>query len=184
MVGAALQLLGERGYHATALSDVLERSAAPRGSVYYHFPGGKAQLVAEVAEAHARDRVDEINRAAESATAPEDLVRAYAELARDNLVNSDYRRGCAIAPLVVEADEESEKLGDAVRRAFAMIVEGLAFQLIVLGLDNAIARELAHAVVAATEGALVTARALRSPEPFASVLAMLIDRARTMASAQ
>jgi AcrR family transcriptional regulator len=184
MVAAARQLIGERGYHATAMSDVLERSAAPRGSVYYHFPGGKAQLVAEVAEAHAREQVAEIDRAAESARSPEHLVRSYVDLARDNLVNSDYQRGCAIAPLVIEVGEESEKLGDACRRAFSAITDGMAFRLSVLGLDDATARELAHSVVAAVEGALVTSRALRSPEPFVSVSAMLVDRARTLGREQ
>ena len=47
MVQAARQLIRERGYHATAFSDVLELSGAPRGSVYFHFPGGKTQLAIE-----------------------------------------------------------------------------------------------------------------------------------------
>jgi TetR/AcrR family transcriptional regulator, lmrAB and yxaGH operons repressor len=57
MVLAARQLIRERGYHATAISDVLERSGAPRGSVYFHFPGGKPQLAVEAAEAHAHEQV-------------------------------------------------------------------------------------------------------------------------------
>jgi hypothetical protein len=40
MVQAAEQLLRERGHDATAFADVLERSGAPRGSVYFHFPAG------------------------------------------------------------------------------------------------------------------------------------------------
>ena len=38
-------LLAMRGLEATAFSDVLERSGAPRGSIYHHFPDGKDQLV-------------------------------------------------------------------------------------------------------------------------------------------
>ncbi len=51
MVQAAKQLIREGGYGATAFSDVLTLSGAPRGSVYFHFPGGKAQLGMEAAEA-------------------------------------------------------------------------------------------------------------------------------------
>ena len=40
MVRAAIELFGERGYAATSFADILERSAAPRGSIYHHFPGG------------------------------------------------------------------------------------------------------------------------------------------------
>src|SRR5689334_9309655 len=67
MVQAARQLIRERGYNATAFSDVLELSGAPRGSVYFHFPGGKTQLAMEAAEAHAHEQVTLIDRAADQA---------------------------------------------------------------------------------------------------------------------
>ena len=68
MVQAARQLIRERGYGATAFSDVLTLSGAPRGSVYFHFPGGKAQLGMEAAEAHAHEQIEIIDRAAGEAT--------------------------------------------------------------------------------------------------------------------
>ena len=42
---AAAVLLAKRGLQATSFSDVLERSGAPRGSIYHHFPEGKDELV-------------------------------------------------------------------------------------------------------------------------------------------
>src|ERR1700677_339161 len=83
MVAAARQLIRERGYHATALSDVVQRSAAPRGSLYYHFPDGKGQMAAEAADSHARQHVEEINRVAGSSSSAEELVRGYLDLARE-----------------------------------------------------------------------------------------------------
>ncbi|MFJ2646518.1 TetR/AcrR family transcriptional regulator [Streptomyces sp. NPDC087420] len=180
MVEAARQLIRERGYHGTALSDVVERSAAPRGSVYYHFPQGKGQMAAEAAASHAQEQVEIINRAAAASSSAEDLVRTYFDLAREGMVSSGYQRGCAIAPLVIEASEESEGLQDATRRSFSAMVDGVAFQLIVHGVGNADARELAHAVVAGVEGAMVTSRALRSPQPFDAVRVALADRARVL----
>jgi len=85
MVQAAQQLIRERGYHATAISDVLERSAAPRGSVYFHFPGGKAQLAIEAAEAHAHEQVKYIDQAAELADSAAQLIENYLDLGRDGL---------------------------------------------------------------------------------------------------
>jgi Bacterial regulatory proteins, tetR family len=41
MVQAAKQLIREGGYGATAFSDVLTLSGAPRGSVYFHFPAAR-----------------------------------------------------------------------------------------------------------------------------------------------
>uniref|UniRef100_UPI001892272F TetR/AcrR family transcriptional regulator n=1 Tax=Catenulispora rubra TaxID=280293 RepID=UPI001892272F len=67
MVQAAKQLMRERGYNATAFSDVLKLSGAPRGSVYFHFPGGKTELAIAAAGAHAREQVELIDQAAEQA---------------------------------------------------------------------------------------------------------------------
>lgn len=39
MVVSAALLIRERGAHATAISDVLQHSGAPRGSAYHYFPG-------------------------------------------------------------------------------------------------------------------------------------------------
>src|ERR1700761_2183824 len=86
MVWAATQLMRERGYTATAFSDVLEASATPRGSTYFHFPGGKAQLGMEAAAAHAREQVEIIDRAAAASTSAAELVERYVKLGRDGMV--------------------------------------------------------------------------------------------------
>jgi len=182
MVQAARQLIRERGYHATAISDVLERSGAPRGSVYFHFPGGKPQLAVEAADAHAHEQVQFIDRAAEQADSAAGLVEVYLDLAREGMVTSDYTRGCGIAPLVTEAaQQESAEVGDATRRGFTAMTDRLAFHFVDFGLDGQSARQLADAAVAGVEGALVTARALRSPAPFEAVRGVLAAYARAAA---
>src|ERR671915_164180 len=47
MIRSAAVLFRQRGVEGTAFSDVLAHSGAPRGSIYHHFPGGKAQLAEE-----------------------------------------------------------------------------------------------------------------------------------------
>src|ERR1700753_102285 len=106
MVQAARQLIRERGYGATAFSDVLTLSGAPRGSVYFHFPGGKAQLGMEAAEAHAHEQVEIIDRAAGEAGSAAQLIERYLDLGREGMVASDYSRGCGVAPLVTEAQRK------------------------------------------------------------------------------
>lgn len=178
MVEAAKQLMRQRGYEATAFSDVLKLSEAPRGSVYFHFPGGKAQLAMAAAEAHAHDQVVIIDAAAERADSAAELIERYVNLGREGMVESDYARGCGIAPLVIDgAALESTDVGETSRRTFAQMIDRLAFHFIVLGIDQAAARVLADAVIAGVEGAMVTARALRSPTPFEAVRAALVSLA-------
>src|SRR6202000_3059788 len=127
MVQAARQLIRERGYGATAFSDVLTLSGAPRGSVYFHFPGGKAQLGMEAAEAHAHEQVEIIDRAAGEARSAVQLIERYVELGRGGMVAGDYSRGCAIAPLVTEgAAQESAQLSETSRRGFSEMTDRLA----------------------------------------------------------
>jgi TetR/AcrR family transcriptional regulator, lmrAB and yxaGH operons repressor len=184
MVTAARQLIRERGYHATALSDVLELSAAPRGSVYFHFPGGKTQLAVEAAKAYAREQADLIERAAEGSSSAVELITAYVTRARGNLVKSNYLEGCTIAPLVLEGARESDLLANAGSAAFSLIIESLAFQFAFFGMSRAGARELAEVVVSGVEGALVTARAFRSTAPFDSMLAALVNHAAQLGTAE
>ena len=178
MVQAARQLIRERGYHATAISDVLERSGAPRGSVYFYFPGGKTQLAIEAAEDHAHEQVAIIDEAAGRADSARQLVEIFVDLARERLVDSDYSRGCGVAPLITEAGpEEPDEIAETGRRSFTSMIDRMAFHFVDLGLERASARRLAHATIAGVEGALVTARALRDPAPFEAVMAVLAAQA-------
>jgi TetR/AcrR family transcriptional regulator, lmrAB and yxaGH operons repressor len=181
MVQAARQLIRERGYGATAFSDVLTLSGAPRGSVYFHFPGGKAQLGMEAAEAHAHEQVQIIDRAAQGAGSAAQFIERYVALGREGMVASGYGRGCAVAPLVTEgAAQESTGLGETSRRAFSELTDRLAFHFVAFGLDRAPARMLAEAVMAGVEGAMITSRALRSPAPYDSVGAALMSYTATL----
>src|SRR5271168_1162343 len=45
MVEGAVRLLATRGVEGTSFAEVLEATGSPRGSVYYHFPGGKPELL-------------------------------------------------------------------------------------------------------------------------------------------
>src|ERR1700760_2850990 len=43
-VSSTAKLLRRQGYAGTGLSEIVARSGAPRGSLYFHFPGGKEEL--------------------------------------------------------------------------------------------------------------------------------------------
>jgi AcrR family transcriptional regulator len=39
LFAAAVELIGERGYHGTTVDDIVERAGVAKGTVYYHFAG-------------------------------------------------------------------------------------------------------------------------------------------------
>ena len=47
MLISAAEVMRERGAAGVTIDEVLARSGAPRGSVYYHFPEGRNQILAE-----------------------------------------------------------------------------------------------------------------------------------------
>src|ERR1700741_1400553 len=89
MVRSAALLIRERGAHATAISDVLEHSGAPRGSAYHYFPGGRTQLLFEAGD-HAGDHVGAIISEAGGGL---ELLDTLIDKYRRQLLDTDFRAG-------------------------------------------------------------------------------------------
>ena len=49
-VEATQELLRRHGYAASGLGEIVARSGAPKGSLYFHFPGGKQELAVAAME--------------------------------------------------------------------------------------------------------------------------------------
>lgn len=183
MVNAARRLFRAHGYNGTALSDVISESAAPRGSMYFHFPGGKEELAAEVTLAHGASVIAHINRVAGATTTAAEFVAAFLGYFRDHIVDSDYREGCAVAPIVIEAIPTSTPLTDVSRRAFHDIIATLTARFEEKSVPAEHARGLAINTATAMEGALILSRVLRSPEPFDAAIAALSASAQNTSTA-
>ena len=165
MIASAVKLLAKHGFQATTFSSVLADSGAPRGSIYYHFPEGKDQLIAAAIEL-ASDRALALTDSFSGMTATE-IVDTFAALWRAVLVRSDFRAGCAVVAVTVSAD-----VPELVERAAAIFRSwrerlGAAFEA--AGVEGSAARGLALTVIAACEGAVVLCRAERSLEPLDTV---------------
>jgi AcrR family transcriptional regulator len=170
MIESAVTLLALRGLEGTAFSDVLERSGAPRGSIYHHFPDGKDQLV-EAAIVLAGERALAVLEGLRGSP-PRAVTQAFFDLWRAVLVRSDLRAGCAVLAVTVATDspdllDEAASIFRAWRGLIAeLFVEG--------GMAVDAAARLAATLVAASEGAVVVSRAERSLEPFELVAAELL----------
>jgi AcrR family transcriptional regulator len=173
MITAARRLFREHGYTGTALSDVIAESAAPRGSLYFHFPGGKEELAVEVSLRHGAEAIAHVNRVAGTTDTAADFIAAFVRRYRDEIVASDFREGCAVAPIIIESTPASVSLADVTRRLFQDIIATMAARLEEKAVPPERAKALATNAVTSMEGALVLSRALRSPEPFDLAIAML-----------
>jgi AcrR family transcriptional regulator len=169
MLDAASTLVRERGASATSLDDILAHSQAPRGSVYYHFPGGRTQLIEEALE-HAGE--DILQFIAGDGT-PAEVFAAFIAAWRDGLIASEFRAGCPVLAVAIEFNKETPQLTDAAARAFTSWRTAFAVLLRRHGVPPAEARRLSNLVIAAVEGAVAISRAEKSIQP-------LDDVARTL----
>ena len=175
MINAAAELFRQRGYHATTFSDVVHESGAPRGSTYFHFPGGKQELARE-AIARAGDEVEElVDEAARHADDPGSLVRALAQILAGRFERSGYQSGCAIATMVLELAPGDEDFSADFDRVFARWRAALVAQFVPLGITPDRAEVLAGQTISTLEGALVLSRAARSIEPLKTTVEALIS---------
>jgi AcrR family transcriptional regulator len=101
MVISAALLIRERGAHPTAIADVLEHSGAPRGSAYHYFPGGRTQLLCEAIDYAGEYIAARIADAKSGLDVLDDLISHY----RRQLVRSEYRAGCPVVAVAVEAGD-------------------------------------------------------------------------------
>ncbi len=170
MIESAVTLLALHGLEGTAFSDVIERSGAPRGSIYHHFPEGKDQLVMAAIEL-AGERAIGVLDALHGST-PRAVTEAFLELWRAVLVRSDLRAGCAVLAVTVATD--SADLLDQAASIFRAWRGRIAELFVEGGMAGDAAARLATTLVAATEGAVVVSRAERSLEPFDLVAAELL----------
>jgi TetR/AcrR family transcriptional regulator, lmrAB and yxaGH operons repressor len=159
MVATTSRLLEHRGYHGTALSDIIAESGAPRGSLYFHFPGGKDQLVLEATRAGVARATEGLRAALAGGDAVAGVRALIAGTARA-LRESDYTFGCPVSGVVLDAPAVpglAELCGAAFDEWRAVFRDGL----VAGGVPRARAAVVALWIASSLQGCLVIARASR-----------------------
>ncbi|MFC8490782.1 TetR/AcrR family transcriptional regulator [Streptomyces sp. NPDC057235] len=173
LVGAARELLWERGYVGTSPKAVQRAAGAGQGSMYHHFAGKRDLALAAI-----RRTAEEMDAAAgavlDGGGTPYERIRAYLLREREVL------RGCPVGRLTMDpeviADPElrapvEEVLGRLRARLAAVVREGSESGGPNDPLDP---EETAATIVATVQGGYVLARATGSPAPFDSAVRGLL----------
>jgi TetR/AcrR family transcriptional regulator, lmrAB and yxaGH operons repressor len=173
-VRAMARLLRRRGYAGTRLQHVVAEARAPVGSLYFHFPGGKAALAAEAVASAGGELGGRLAQLLAGRSAP-DALEAIAVAMGEDLKRSRWRNGCPIATTALERGADD----DVIRRAADGVFRGweglFAARLERDGIARDEARGLGVLIVSSLEGAIILARSQRSAAP-------LGDTARSLAN--
>lgn len=173
-------LLRQRGYHGTSLNDILSASGAPRGSLYFHFPGGKDQLVIEVTRASVADVTERLGEALAAEKDPAVAVHHIYQSVGRMLEDNQFSLGCPIAPVVLDSPTDVPELAELCRSAFEQWIGLLRDAFVRAGVPARRAHALALLVESSLEGLMVIARATSDRAPVQAVadeVAALIEAA-------
>ncbi|MET7475626.1 TetR/AcrR family transcriptional regulator [Streptomyces sp. NPDC005648] len=174
IVAGAADMISRRGLNAASIREVAKHAEAPLGSTYHYFPEGKQQLATEAVR-YAGGTVARILRKRLDA-GPAAGVRAFLELWRGIVVESDFRAGCPVLAVSVEAPPDEDDIPPALVAAAEAFEEWeglLTDALRAHGVAPERAPALAALVVASVEGAIAMCRAKRDTEPLDRVAGQL-----------
>jgi TetR/AcrR family transcriptional regulator, lmrAB and yxaGH operons repressor len=157
LVDTAATLFRRQGYAATGLNQILDTAGVKAGSLYHHFPGGKAELAAAVVDS-VGGGVENLLRDQLAGDVPvTTVVQRWLDVLAAGLA-ADGRDGCPVEPIATESVHASELVRRAATRAFDGWCTAIAERLRADGWAGAQADETALAVVSIIEGALVLSR--------------------------
>ena len=164
-LAAAIRLFRRQGFHGTALQDILAAGGAPRGSLYFHFPGGKEEIGETALRLAGETLRARIALAAQATASAEMFVTRIARGMVADLESSGFNDGCPIATTALETSAQSEALRNATRTAFQSWEHEIARGLERFGISPDDAEAIATVVLSQLEGALLLARTYQDPKP-------------------
>lgn len=176
-IATAMRLFRVQGYTATGLTQILAESGAPKGSFYFHFPRGKAQLAEEAIDQYVGSRMAVLAAvSAETAGDALNFVQRLFEAFAAEMVATDFQYGCLMQNLANELPSLDAELTERIARGFVDSTEMVAAHFRGCGFDAARASSTAAALVAALEGARTIARLERTPAVFQALQDVYAER--------
>jgi TetR/AcrR family transcriptional regulator, lmrAB and yxaGH operons repressor len=161
LVFTATRLFRQRGYDGTGLAEILTEAGVPKGSLYHHFPEGKADLACAAADWTASEIIRVIDDSFRAAPDWRHGATTFCyKMAKlfDILNSAD---ACPIFGLMFEGPDQTRFRGRA-EAAFDRIILGAARHGEAVGLEPDMAHERAETLIIGFQGAWTLARMRRN----------------------
>ncbi len=168
MLASAAQVMRERGASGVTIDAVLARSGAPRGSVYYHFPDGRNQILTEALRYSGDSITAMIDDAAGRGARV--LLHEFVEFWERLLTDGGFSAGCPVVAAAIGcSDDDGPQLSAEAGAILGRWCTAMTHAFVNDGFDEDEAASLAVMSIAALEGAIVLSRSTRSARPLHQV---------------
>lgn len=158
-------LLENQGFHATGLNEIVKESGAPKGSLYYYFPEGKEEIVAETVLFSGQRTAERIRTHLDTIADPAEAIQSFLEMIAYHIEASGFRAGGPITIVASESATTSERINLACQEAYTQLREAFSTKLRAGGIEPAKAESLAWTVNATIEGAIILSRTFHTGNP-------------------
>lgn len=173
MIETTVRLLRTQGLRATGINQIVQESEATRGSIYFHFPGGKEELAIEAVRMAGANVTRKIRDALAGHRDTATALRKYIDVYTAEVRESDFQRGCPVANIAMDAAATSPPIRAVCAEIFGEWQAVIAERLESDGFGKRKAAALAELTLSSIEGAIIFCRARRSTEPLERVAAHL-----------
>lgn len=182
LLGAAAELFRARGYEGVGVAELLEASGAPRGSLYFHFPGGKEQIGVEVIDRVGASTTEQFRGLGQKDVDLDQYVDAVFKYTAKIVKERGFTGSCPIAAMAGEVGGSNTLLAEALQRAFSAWEAEISQAAEKRGLTPKNAADFASALVTTMEGAFLLSKVQRSVTPHLNAARSLKALARAMAN--
>jgi TetR/AcrR family transcriptional repressor of lmrAB and yxaGH operons len=165
LIQAAVELFRARGYAGVGVAELLEKSGAPRGSLYFHFPGGKEEIGIEAVKRVGETVAGQFRALHDSGVDMDTYVHRVFRATAKGIEERDYKASCPIAAIAAEMGASNPQLNETVRRVFADWEKEIAYAAEARGMSTRNAADFASAMLSAIEGAMVISKAQGKSAP-------------------
>jgi TetR/AcrR family transcriptional regulator, lmrAB and yxaGH operons repressor len=153
-----------QGYHATGLNEILKKSGAPKGSLYYYFPKGKEQLALESIKLASEIMQKKVKDVLENFSEPvEAIEHAIKSLAK--IIDEEGLLDVSISLISLETYKSSKCLREACKDVFEAMENIYSEKLIQCGFDKNKAKELGIFIQIMVEGAITISLTKKDTSP-------------------
>lgn len=162
---ATAELMRHRGYGAVGMKDIVAAAGTPIGSLYHHFPGGKAQIAHEAltntGAAYGLLLFSVVDEHTDLGAA---IAAVFTEAAAD-MADTGFANMCPVGSVAAEVADTVESLRGTSAGVFTGWIDGGTAYFAGRGIPEPTARDVTMALICALEGAFVLAQTLRDTGP-------------------
>ncbi len=151
-------LFQQKGYHGVGISEVLERAGVPKGSLYHHFPNGKADLALAAAEIAATEVLRIIDASFDQAGNYANGVTTFCYKLAKYFDIHEGKIGCPVSATLLGGPDNAA-FRDALSGIFARWMGRIADYAMQFGQSQQEAEQSAKRLFLSLEGSWTLARA-------------------------